>query len=73
MKLKVLQLDLVWPKDVSVLELRKFIIAHLQTYGEPLRWAITVINNNNMPIGDERTNLSVEAVVIIAKGVEDEK
>ncbi len=62
MKLKVLQLDLQWPKEVTVLDLRSWVVSQLIAYGEPLRWAITSVQP---PLRtDSFRQLRVEAVVI---------
>ena len=63
MKLKFLQLDLPWPKEVPCEELREYLIAKLKTYGEPLRWSITAIEDSLEY--DSLGALRVEAIVII--------
>ena len=63
-KLKTVELEFQWPNDLSFLILRKLLIAQLQKYGEPLRWAITDIN----PSSDTHCfrRVTVEAVLIIS-------
>ncbi len=56
MRLKMIQIELLWPKEVPSNELRKFVREKLFNYGEPLRWAITSV---------EQRKLKLEAVVII--------
>ena len=57
MNLKFIEIDLVRPQDLSVLNLRHWVLAELREFGEPLRWAITYANS---------LQLKVEAVVIIS-------
>tara|TARA_Y100001968_G_C18709952_1_gene415216 strand:- start:85 stop:312 length:228 start_codon:yes stop_codon:yes gene_type:complete len=44
--LKFLELDLDWPPELSVYDLREYILVKLSEYGEPLRWAITSVNDH---------------------------
>ena len=62
MNLEFIELDLDWPCELSVYDLKKYVVSKLVEYGEPLRWAITSVNTN-----DETNNqiISVEAVLII--------
>ena len=62
MKLIVLELDFQWPKEVSLEELRTWVIGRLREYGDPLRWAITAIKSSPNDILVRQ--LRVEAVVI---------
>ena len=62
--LKVLELELTCPLDVSLQELRPWIVSHLSEYGDPLRWAITSIEFS--AASDLSRELWVEAVVIIS-------
>ena len=63
MQLKVVELELRWPKSLSILELRPWLLNQLRSYGEPLRWAITSIHYRQH---DNLTrDLTVEAVVIV--------
>ena len=62
MYLKFIELDLDWPSELSVFDLRNYILSKLLEYGEPLRWAITsVINHPEKKI----QIISVEVVLII--------
>ncbi len=62
MNLKFLELDLDWPSELSVLDLKGYILSELRIYGEPLRWAITSVTTHS-----EKGNqiLSLEVVFII--------
>ncbi len=44
MKLEFIELELEWPYELSVLDLRPYILSKLIKYGEPLRWAITSLS-----------------------------
>ena len=64
MNLQFIELELDWPPEVSVFELRNYILSKLMSYGEPLRWAITSLTTYS-----EETiqKISIEAVFIIDK------
>lgn len=64
MRLKLLELNLQWPKEVPIEELRVWIVDQISYSGEPLRWAITAIHST----GDDLAicQLKVEAVVMIS-------
>ena len=62
MNLEFIELDIDWPTELSLFELRNYIISKLMEYGEPLRWAITSVTTDsekNVQI------ISVEVVLII--------
>ena len=63
-RLKLLELNLQWPKEVPLEELRFWILGQISDSGEPLRWAITAIHST----GDDLAifQLKVEAVVMIS-------
>ncbi len=63
MRLEQLELDLIWPPEITLLELRTWIKAQLLEYGEPLRWAITSIRSAT--VGSCYRELKVEAVLIL--------
>ena len=73
MNLEFIELDLDWPFELSLLDLKKYILSKLMEYGEPLRWAITSVNTYS-----EKKNqvISVEVVLIInqdkGKGINTE-
>ena len=63
-RLHVLELELNWPKDVSIVELREWLLAQLKDHGDPLRWSITGVKPR---INQKSQGVSrVEAVVTIA-------
>ena len=62
MNLKFIELELDWPAELSVFDLKNYILSKLIEYGEPLRWAITSVtlhSEKNIKI------ISVEVVLII--------
>jgi len=63
MELKGLELDLQWPEEVSIRELRPWILNQLGQHGAPLRWAITSIQSSQS--GNLTRQLRIEAVVIV--------
>ena len=68
-----MELELDWPYEVSVIDLRKFILSKLTNYGEPLRWAITSLTTHS----EKKIQvISVEVVLIIkqdkGKGINPE-
>ena len=63
MRLKLLELNLQCPKELSLENLRPWLLIQLSQYGEPLRWAITSIQSSKCD-GLFR-QLTVEAVLII--------
>ena len=73
MNLEFKELELDWPSELSVFDLRKYILSKLIEYGEPLRWAITSVTDHS-----ETTIqvISVEVVLIIkqdkGKGINPE-
>ncbi len=62
MNIEFIEFELDWPSDLSVFELRNYILAKLINYGEPLRWAITSLTS---PSEKRVQKISIEAVVII--------
>ena len=65
MKLKVIDLYLDWPNEVSLFDLRKWVVSRLNEQGEPLRWAITAVEERST--ADCCRKLRVEAVLINAQ------
>ncbi len=62
MNLEFLELDLDWPSELSLLDLKNYILSNLKKYGEPLRWAITSVNIHS----EKKIQvISVEVVLII--------
>ena len=62
MNLKFIELELDWPSELSVFDLRKYILSKLINYGEPLRWAITSLTTYSR---ESIQTISIEAVLII--------
>ncbi len=62
MNLEFIELDLDWPFEVGLFDLRNYILSKLMEYGEPLRWAITSVTNHP----EKKIQIiSVEVVLII--------
>ena len=61
MNLEFIELDLDWPPELSIYDLKKYILNKLIELGEPLRWAITSVTTHS-----ERKIqvISVEVVLI---------
>ena len=62
MNLEFIELYLDWPSELSVFDLRNYILSKLLNYGEPLRWAITSLTNYS---GKTTQQMSIEAVFIL--------
>ena len=62
MNLEFIELEFDWPSELSVFDLRKYILSKLMIYGEPLRWAITSLSTPSM---ESIQKISIEAVFII--------
>ena len=62
MNLEFIELDLEWPFELSVFDLKNYILSTLMEYGEPLRWSITSVTNHP---GKKNQVISVEVVLII--------
>ena len=62
MKIEFRELELVWPSELSVFDLKNYIISKLLEYGEPLRWAITSVTTNSET---PPQIISIEVVLII--------
>ena len=62
MNLEFIELDFDWPLELSVFELKNYILSKLVEYGEPLRWAITSVTSHSEK---EIQIISVEFLVII--------
>ena len=62
MNLEFIELDLDWPFELSVFDLKNYILSNLLKYGEPLRWAITSVTNHP----EKKIQIiSIEVVLII--------
>ena len=62
MNLEYLELDLEWSSELSIYDLKSFILSKLLQYGDPLRWAITSVKSKS---GAKIQIISVEAVMIM--------
>ena len=62
MNLEFIELDLDWPFELSLFDLKNYILSKLLEYGEPLRWAITSVTNHP----EKKIQIiSVEVVLIV--------
>ena len=62
MNLEFIELDLDWPFELSLFDLKNYILSKLMKHGEPLRWAITSVTNHS----EKKIQIiSVEVVLII--------
>ena len=67
MKLEFIELDLDWPSEITLFELKNYILSKLMEYGEPLRWAITSVSTHS----EKKIQIiSVESVLMINKNKE---
>ena len=65
MNLEFIELELEWPSELSIFELKKYVLSKLIKHGEPLRWAITSVTTHP----EKKIQIiSVESVLIINKG-----
>ena len=62
MKLEFKELDIEWPSELTLFELKNYILSKLNEYGKPLRWAITSVKTFS---GDKNQIISVEVVFIV--------
>tara|TARA_B100000965_G_scaffold217640_1_gene182173 strand:- start:1537 stop:1758 length:222 start_codon:yes stop_codon:yes gene_type:complete len=60
--LQYIELELDWPSELKVLDLRTYILSQLINYGKPLRWAITSLTPHS---AKSIQKISIEAVLII--------
>ena len=63
MRLKLVEIDLKLPRDLTTLDLRSWVVDQLNKQGEPLRWTVTSIQppiNNDMD-----SDVKIEAILII--------
>ena len=62
MNLEYIELNLEWSSELSVYDLKNFVLSHLLQNGDPLRWAITSVKSKS----DAKIQIiSVEAVMIM--------
>ncbi len=62
MKLEFIELDIDWPYELSIVDLKKYILSKLREFGDPLRWAITSVTTRS----EKKIQIiSLEVVLII--------
>ena len=62
MNLEFIELDIDWPYELSIVDLKKYILSKLREFGDPLRWAITSVTTRS----EQKIQIiSLEAVLII--------
>jgi hypothetical protein len=61
MRLTSKTLTLPWPKDLKASDLCSWVKDQLSIHGDPLRWAITAVNDSAQDCG---AVLQIEAVLI---------
>tara|TARA_Y100001978_G_C23622559_1_gene399224 strand:+ start:272 stop:490 length:219 start_codon:yes stop_codon:yes gene_type:complete len=60
--LEFIELDIDWPYELSIVDLKKYILSKLRKFGDPLRWAITSVTTRS----EKKIQIiSVEVVLII--------
>ena len=64
MNIEFIEIDLDWPSELSVFDLKNYILSKLMEYGEPLRWAITSVSSQPEK---KMEVISLEVVLIINK------
>ncbi len=73
MNIEFIELDFDWPSELSIFDLKNYILSKLMEYGEPLRWAITSVTTHSE---NNIQTISVEVVFIInqckEKGINSE-
>ncbi len=67
MILKTIEVTLKPPKNLSIFDLRQFILDNLNLYGDPLRWFIA--SSNASKNSDIDSVLIVEAVIILNNNI----
>jgi len=59
--LEFIELELDWPSEISLFELKNYILSKLMDYGEPLRWAMTSLTTHS----EKKIQIiTIEAVLI---------
>ena len=62
MNIEFIELDIDWPYELSIVDLKKYILSKLRKFGDPLRWAITSVTTRS----EKKIQIiSVEVVLII--------
>ena len=62
MDIKLKEIELEWPSEISIFELKNYVLSKLRKHGEPLRWAITSVTTYSEKKGQI---ISLEVVLII--------
>ena len=62
MKIELLEFEVEWPSELTVFELKNYVLSKLINYGEPLRWAITSLTNHSKT---KAQIMLIEAVLIL--------
>ena len=62
MNLEFIEIEIDWPSEVSLYDLKNYILSNLADYGDPLRWAITSLTSQSEKVNQK---ITVEAVLII--------
>ncbi len=71
MNLDILQMEILWPKEIDVSNLRQWLLKELMKYGEPLRWAITSIEHADCEESLFERKLKIEAVIMTSSASSD--
>ena len=58
---QAIRFNVKWPDEVSIFELRPWLLVQIKNYGKPLRWAITAVEAR--PLNGEVRILTIEAVI----------
>jgi len=45
--LEFIELQIEWPDELSIFNLKKYILSKLREFGDPLRWAITSVTTRS--------------------------
>tara|TARA_B100000214_G_C23885440_1_gene589252 strand:+ start:249 stop:446 length:198 start_codon:yes stop_codon:yes gene_type:complete len=61
-KIQFIEIQVDWPCELSIFELREYVLSKLDKHGEPLRWAITSLTNYSE---EKIQKVNIEAVLII--------
>ena len=62
MNLEFIELEIDWPYELSIFDLKKYILSKLKEFGDPLRWAITSVTSHS----EKKIQvISLEVVLII--------
>ena len=62
MNLEFIELEIDWPSELSLFDLKNYILSKLMEFGDPLRWAITSVTTHS----EKKIQIiSLEVVLII--------